>query len=187
MLVASVLNYVIRRNPEVQAQLMQYAQTVFALQTSLWRTVVQIGTDGLLYPDESQAQTLLMFQDSAWLKILQKQKPSVGDIEITGNIVLGTHLLTILSGLKYQLSDDIAQLCGADVAMEMMDFSADCKAKIQQWHNSIDTQMSQYAQQPNAAVVHQEELFAWVEQVADLRDAVARLEAKLNQLTDAQQ
>lgn len=178
-----IVNHLLAQHPQVRGKLRQYAGRSFAVHTLGMVFVAQIDETGYLKAGATPADCQIQLHDTAWHKLLQKQQVVSGDLDISGDYALAMALLPLLSQLDYRISADLRRF-GATAAADFWDETfADLGQDLAENRDWLQRRISQRvlaAEKPLA--LHREWFMAHTQQVADLRDDVARLEARVNRL-----
>ncbi|RPD86061.1 SCP2 domain-containing protein [Neisseria weixii] len=177
-----VINHLIQQNPEHQYDLAGFAGKTLSVQIAGFRIHGRISEKGFLEAASHAPDTEITFHNSAIQKILQGGQPGVGDIAIDGDLILGMSLLPILGGLRYYANDDLSRIFGDAAAGSIATRAAVIGHTVKQIGKSIAEQISEFSREPESPVIDQATLAAWMEEVDQLRDDVARLHARLDRL-----
>lgn len=182
MLSISVINHLLGQSAETRFDLASHYGRCFVLSVLGVKTQAVINEQGFLDQTQNEAEVTITFLQSAVLKIAQGQTPSVGDVTITGDYDFGMALLPILGGLRYYFQDDAARVFGDVLANRMVQGLDFIKHGFTQGKKRIEENVSDFAFEQNAPFLHQQIFDAWAENVATLKDDVARLEARIKKM-----
>ncbi|MBP6562058.1 MAG: SCP2 domain-containing protein [Neisseriaceae bacterium] len=180
---AALLNHLLQQNVELKHAMSAHSGRVFALHTPLSQTTLAIAHDGYVDATEAEPEVTVRFLDGALLKIAQQQTPGVGDVVITGDHGLGMALLPILGDIRYFPGQDVARVVGDGMAGSIMSRVEGFKAQLLQGGARLMSQVQDYAHEANAPMVAKTDFDVWSVAVDDLRDDVARFDARLAKLT----
>lgn len=181
-----IANHLLAQHPDVREQLRQYATRCFAIQSMGMFFVAQIDETGHLKASDTPPDCQIQLHDSALQKLFKNQKPVAGDLTIVGDYALAMALLPLLAQLDYSLAADLRRF-GADDWADCLERTRDDVrldlADGRDWLNQRISQRVLQAEQPLA--LHRVLFAEHTAQMADLRDDVARLEARLRLLEQA--
>ncbi len=177
-----LLNHVIQQNTEIQADLAEFAGRSLQLEASGLRVKGVFDRQGFLQDFDGQAETEIVFRPSAVQKILSGQKPGVGDVAVNGDTALGMAVLPLVGQLRYYANDDLSRLFGDAVVGSVSSRAERLGQTLKQIGRGLAGQLGSFAQEPESPVVGKETFESWRNGVEQLRDDVARLEARLNKL-----
>ncbi len=177
-----IINHLIQQNPEHQHDLAAFSGRTVSISLSGFRVQGKITEQGFLVGSDAEPDTEISFQGSTLQKILQGRQPGVGDISISGDLMLGMSLLPIFGALRYYANDDLGRLFGDTVAGSISERAAFIGQTVKQIGQSIAEQIGEFSREPESPVVDQTMLNTWLEEVDKLRDDVARLNARLDRL-----
>lgn len=117
MIALPIINHLIQQNPETQAALAGYNGIVVRINAAGMRIQGRINAEGFLdEADGREADTEISFHHSALQKVLQGQRPGVGDVALGGDAAMALALLPLFGSLRYYANDDISRLFGDAVA-----------------------------------------------------------------------
>lgn len=178
-----IVNHVLVQHPNVREKLRQYATRSFAIHALGGVFVAQIDAEGYLKACSQAADCQIQLHDGALQKLIQNQQPVSGDLTISGDYALAMALLPLMAQLDYRVSADLRRF-GADAAADwweetFADLSHDLAENRDWLHRRISQRVLQ-SERPIA--LHRVWFTQYVQQMNDLRDDVARLEARLNRL-----
>lgn len=182
MLSISVINHLLGQSAETRFDLKAYQGRCFSVSVLGIKTNALVNEQGFLNATENESEVSITFLQSALLKMAQGQKPSVGDVTLTGNHDLGMALLPILGSLRYYFHDDAARLFGDVIANRMVQHLDWLKSGFSQGKQRVEESITDFAFEQNAPFVHQQIFDAWAEDVSTLKDDVARLDARIKKL-----
>ncbi|QEY24367.1 ubiquinone biosynthesis accessory factor UbiJ [Neisseria animalis] len=177
-----IINHLIQQNPEHQQALAAFAGKRLRIDMSGFRFQGQIDGQGFLACCEGEPDTEIRFRSSAIPKILQGRQPGVGDISLSGDLMLGMSLLPIFGALRYDANQDLNRLFGESAGADIGIRAAQIGETVRKIGLSLAEQIGEFSREPESPVIDQETLLAWLEEVDKLRDDVARLNARLDRL-----
>ncbi len=185
MLAVALVNHLIQQNPELQAALAGFGGRVFLLQAAAWSMQAQVDEAGFLRESNEAPETTLAFHTSAMQKIAQGHTPGVADVTVSGDHGLGMALLPLLGGLRYHAHDDLSRLFGDALAGSISTRAERLGTSFKEMRHSLLAEISDYAREQNAPVLHRQDFQPWSDEVDRLRDDTARLQARLAKLTQS--
>lgn len=177
-----VINHLIQQNPEHQYDLAGFAGKTLSINVAGFCIKGRISEKGFLESTSENTDTEITFHNSAIQKLLQSEQPGVGDITIDGDLILGMSLLPIFGRLRYYANDDLSRIFGDAAAGSIVTRAAVIGHTLKQIGKSIAEQISDFSREPESPIIDPETLQAWMEEVDQLRDDVARLHARLDRL-----
>ncbi len=180
---SALLNHLLQQNPELKQAMSVHHGRVFALNTPLLGATLVIAHDGFVDAATTEPEVMVQFLDSALIKMAQQQSPSVGDVVITGDHGLGMALLPILGEVRYYPGQDLARVVGDGLAGSIMSRVDGLKQQLLQGKSRFVGQVQDYAYEANAPMVAKADFDLWSTAVDELKDDVARLDARLAKLT----
>ncbi len=183
MISASILNHLLKQSPEIQAALARYANRTFTMVVMGIPMHFMILANGWVETVTEPTEVTLTFQNSVFEKIMQGQEPSVGDIQVNGEHYLGMALLPLLGDIRYYLNDDLARVFGDGAAGVLMQQHHKAKTTAMSMTKSLQNQIQEYAQEDRALLVNQQQYNKHKQAMRQLRDDIARLEARIHSLT----
>jgi ubiquinone biosynthesis protein UbiJ len=163
--------------------LSRYANRTFTMVVMGFSMHFMILANGWVEEVEAPTEVTLTFQNAVFEKIMQGLEPGVGDIHVNGEHYLGMSLLPLLGDIRYYLNDDLARLFGNGAAGVLMKQHDKAKATVNHVFSSLQAQIKDYAQEEQAILVNQMVFDQHKAALRQLRDDVARLEARLNTFT----
>lgn len=183
MLIRPIINHLIQQNPETQAALAGYNGIVVRINAAGMRIQGRINAEGFLdEADGREADAEISFHTTALQKVMQGQRPGVGDVSLGGDTAMAMALLPLFGSLRYYANDDISRLFGDAAAGSIGTRVAQVSDTLKQIGQSLMGQMGDYAREPDAPVISREEFDAWTQEVEKLRDDFARLQARIDKL-----
>ncbi|MBP6115175.1 MAG: SCP2 domain-containing protein [Neisseriaceae bacterium] len=179
---SALLNHLLQQNIELKQAMSRHQGRVFVLQTPLLSLTLAIAHDGYVDASTDEPEVTVRFLDSAMIKLAQQQSPGVGDVVITGDHGLGMALLPVLGELRYYPGQDLARVFGDGLAGSIMSRVDGLKQQLLQGKSRLLGQVQDYAYEANAPMVAKADFDTWSLAVDELKDDVARLEARLAKL-----
>ncbi len=101
------------------------------------------------------------------------------DIESTGDTALLAEILFLSRNLRWDAAEDLSALTGDIIAERIVQAAK----SIEIGPSGLAQAVSEYLTEENPQLAKQNHIRAYAEEVDDLRDAVARLEARIRRLT----
>uniref|UniRef100_UPI003F583170 ubiquinone biosynthesis accessory factor UbiJ n=1 Tax=Neisseria leonii TaxID=2995413 RepID=UPI003F583170 len=182
MLALTLINHIIRQNPETQAALAGYNGIGVRILAAGFRIHGRFDADGFLQPSDREADTELTFHNGMWQKMLAGQTPGVGDFSIRGDTALGFALLQHMGSLRYHARDDLNRLFGGTAAEHIGQHAGQAAQALKKIGLSLLEQGADFAREPESPVITRAEFDRWAAEVDRLRDDIARLNARLDRL-----
>ncbi|MDO5639718.1 MAG: SCP2 domain-containing protein [Neisseria sp.] len=183
MLALPIINHLIQQNPETRAALAGYNGIVVCLNAAGLRIRGRINAEGFLDDaPEREADAEITFHNSALQKVLQGQRPGVGDVALDGDTAMAMALLPLFGSLRYYANDDLSRLFGDAVAGGIGTRVTQVTDTLKQIGQSLMGQLGDYTREPEAPVISRAEFDAWTQEVEKLRDDIARLQARMAKL-----
>ncbi|MCP1659820.1 ubiquinone biosynthesis accessory factor UbiJ [Neisseria perflava] len=177
-----IINHLIQQNPEQQHALSQFAGKILRVNFAGLRIQGCITEEGFLESSKAEPDTELSFRTGAIQKLLQGRQPGVGDLSVSGDLMLGMSLLPVFGSLRYYANDDLARLFGDTAAGSLSSRAEQIGQTVRQIGLSLAEQIGEFSHEPESPVIDAETLEAWMDEVDRLRDDVARLNARLDRL-----
>lgn len=142
---------------------------------------IQIDTERTLEPDVSLTTTL-----GGLIKLSQSDNPTVaiksGDIDIEGDLRLAQKFSDILSGIDFDWEQRLSQYSGNLIANRLGGLVRGGQAWLQQTRTNLRADTAEYLTEEADILPTKIEVESFANKVENLRDAVDRLEARINLL-----
>lgn len=183
---AAALNHLLDTEPWARERLAPFAGETVALATPpLPELRVAILADGRVAPAAQGAPPSLTvaLKPDALAALARGEEQFMRSVEVTGNARLASEVLLLVRQLRWDAEEDLSKLVGDVAAHRLVDLARDFSAWQADTVRRLADSVMEYALEERRVLVKRAELDALAAQAARLRDALERLEKRLERLS----
>lgn len=176
---AAVLNHLLTQNPSARLTLQKYAGRVLALEFLPWAVTLQLLETGFFAASDAEAEATLRIKTSIFLQKMQGKTPAPQDVEVFGDAALALALARVLGQLRWDFGEDAAKLIGdraagilENILASFASFTSDYAARA--WVGGAE-----FLRDEGEFLAQGRAFLRFKNDIAELRDAVARAEKRL--------
>lgn len=186
-LVVRGLDRLFAQTPGARDALAGQAGRVLALDLILFRVRLRIAEDGSLHaasPDE-QAGAVIFFTPAVLLRLPGKGKSAFRELRTEGDAELLAAFDTAFQRMDVDAEAELARLFGPVLGMRLAEAGRAFTGWLRQATEDTARALAEYAVEESPMLASRAEVERFNREVDELRDAVARLEARLEKLNPA--
>ena len=189
VLVARMLNRVLRDYPRARERLAAHAGRSIAATVGPAASHVRITSSGEVEPvgegDTTPAAVTFELPVSLLPKLAMGDDSAYHQVVFTGDSELASLLSELVRHLEWDVEEDLSRLVGDVVAHRIVDGARRGRAWRKDAAQRLTENVAEYLTEEQRAFITANELEALAVDNETLRDDLARLEARINQLTAA--
>ena len=181
---AAAVNHVLRTSPLARERLARHAGRTVALHIGPLTPAFTIQTTGEVTPALASAPRDLDVRISPFLlpRLLAREESAWGDVEMTGDAELAQEVSFIARNLSWDAEEDLSRFVG-DIAAHRI---ASAARSLDAWARDAALRTAQgaaeYWTEESPLIATRVKVEGFVRDVAELRDAVERLEKRIARL-----
>ena len=181
------LNHVLVRSPWALQRLQPFAGLTFRLDASPLRLDAAIATNGLLVA-QAQADTTpevilsLSFSEIPGLLAENGMDKLISRVRIEGNVEFAEALGFVFRNLSWDIEEDLSKVFGDIVARRLVTTGRGLNAAQQRGFEAVQGNIAEYLTEESKLIASRIGLEAWREEIVELRDAVARLDKRIERI-----
>ena len=183
---ARALNHLLRREAWARDKLAPFAGEVVELRMGpLPALRLAIAEGGITAEPATGAQTTLTIsaKPGIFAAMAQGEEHLMRAVDISGNARLATEVLALLRYLRWDVEEDLSRVFGDVIAHRMVGTARDLAAWQADAGRRVAENVMEYAVEEKRMVVARREFEGFAREVAQLRDDLARMEQRVEQLT----
>jgi len=183
--VARALNHLLEAEPWARARLAPFAAAVCELRATPFAALrFRILEDGSLAPAEEDepASLVLTLGPQALPALARGEDYFMRAVEVSGNAQLASEVLFLFRHLRWDVEEDLSAWVGDALAHGVVRSAREFAALSREAVGRIAAGVMEYAVEERQLLVRRAELAEFGRDVAALRDAVDRLELRLERL-----
>lgn len=183
--VAQAVNHVIQQNPQAQGRLLAHAGKCVSLQVAGAALVLEVTPQGGFDPVPHDAQTcapaLTLEVDAvaALAAQWQGQRLGLSGVRIAGDADFAQAMSWLLGHLRWDAEDDLARWFGEVAAYRMARTARRIGRQGSDWRVRVESDLRDWLAEAPRGLVGRREFADCSAAVAELRDATARLDKRI--------
>lgn len=184
-LIAPALNRIFRRNSWALDQLKPHAGRVARFDLALARLDFAIGPEGEVTPAARDAppDVTMTVTPGVVLRVLGRDESVWNEIPVTGDTDFATVLHQIWRNLRWDIEEDLSHIFGDIAAHRMVETGKMLDRWGAQSLESIARSFTEYWTEERPLIAARVDIERFTRDVDEIRDDVARLEKRIEQLT----
>ncbi len=176
------INHVLMQNGWALERLSRFSGKTVRLDVAPFSISSTILPDGRLGQAEGEADAQCIIPPSLLPRLALHDEPAYREIEGTGDAALLSEILFLSRNLKWDAAEDLSHAIG-DIAAERIVQTAK-SIEFGSTFFSLAQATSEYLTEENPVIAKPVHLRAYSEEIDELRDAAARLEARIKRLEE---
>jgi ubiquinone biosynthesis accessory factor UbiJ len=188
MLVAAIsraANHVLATAGWAREKLAPHAGKAARFEMSAIRFTLQVTDDSLLAPAQhaTEPSVVIRFQPGAVLRTLGDRRQAWRNAEVEGDAEFASAISQVAANLEWDVEEDLSRLVGDIVAHRLALAGRTAAAWPRQAAQSLAANASEYLTEEARLLVTPLQAAEFVREVDELRDAVERLEKRIDHLS----
>jgi ubiquinone biosynthesis accessory factor UbiJ len=184
--IASALNHLLDAEPWARARLSPFGGETVAIATPpLPELRLSILADGRVAPaadDSAQPSLTLALGANALAGIVRGEEHLMRAVEVTGNARLASEVMLLVRHLRWDAEEDLSRLVGDIAARRIVALARDFVGWQADAVQRLASSLVEYAVEEKRYVVPRPELEPLAAGIARLRDAIERLEKRIERI-----
>ncbi|OGA16302.1 MAG: hypothetical protein A3I63_00525 [Betaproteobacteria bacterium RIFCSPLOWO2_02_FULL_66_14] len=184
--VARALNHLLGAEPWARARLAPFSAAVCELRAAPFAALrFRIAEDGTLAPAEEDgpASLVLTLGPQALPALARGEDHFMRAVEVSGNAQLASEVLFLVRHLRWDVEEDLSAWVGDALAHGLVRTAREFAALSREAAGRVAGGVMEYAVEERQLLVRRAELSGFGSEIAVLRDAVDRLELRLERLS----
>ena len=177
------INHVLMQNGWALERLSKFSGKTVRFDVAPFSISSTILPDGRLGLSEGEADAHCIIPPSLLPRLAIQDELAYRDIESTGDTALLSEIFFLSRNLKWDAAEDLSALTGDIIAERIVQAAGSFKAGSSIL--SLAQAASEYLTEENPQLAKPDHLRAYSEEVDELRDDVARLEARIRRLRES--
>jgi ubiquinone biosynthesis accessory factor UbiJ len=180
----SALNHVLNGQPWLCQRLVPFAGRTAELEMAPATLMVSVGADGQLVPAaaDAAADVLVRIPVSAALMLATGDERARSRIQVTGDAAFAAVLAGVLQELRWDIEEDLSGIVGDIAAHRMVATGRSLLDWQRQAAHNLLQACAEFLTEERPVLAQRLEVERWVQDVDLLRDAVERLEKRIERL-----
>ena len=182
---AAAINHLLREAGWARERLVPFAGCSVRFEVPPVRLALSIDADGYLAPEgpQSDPATVVRLTAPALIRLTWLHDESARqDIEVDGDAALATAITGVLSGLRWDIEEDLSRVVGDVAAHRLAQAGSGMLAWQASAMSNLAHALAEYWTAEQPLLVSHEALHEFVRAVDALRDDVQRLEKRIERL-----
>ncbi len=182
---AGMLEALVRRNDWAPARLAPFAGRTACIGVGALSFGLEVGEGGHLAasPASDSPDVRLTLPGDVWTRLPSGPQAVFGEVRITGDAAFAEALGFVLRNLRWDVEEDLARIVGDPLAHRLHGGALTAAAWLRQATGNAFANLREYAVDEAGITPSREELGAFGAEVAELRDAIARLSKRADRLS----
>lgn len=182
-LIASGLDRLFAQTPGARDILAQQASHTLALDLALFRAKLKIGEDGSLHASPmGEAEAVIFLTPDVLLRLPEKGKAAFRDLRTEGDAELLSAFNDAFQQLDIDAEAELSRLFGPIIGFRMTEAGRAFAGWMKQAGEDTARALAEYAVEESPMLASRVDVERFNREVDALRDAAARLEARLEKL-----
>ena len=177
-----VANHVLAPASWAREKLAAHAGKAARFEMSGVHILLEVSSDGLLAPagKETDAAVVVRFQPGAMLRTLGDRQQAWRSASVEGDGAFAADISQVAANLQWDVEEDLSRLVGDIAAHRMAEAGRTAAAWPRQAAQSLAANASEYLTEEAKLLVTPLQAAEFVREVDELRDAVERLEKRID-------
>lgn len=178
------LNHLLQQNSSALTELKGYAGKHLRIVSPVWGMSLMPLDTGYFHEavPNTEPDASIKLSVAQFLRLASSNFSDISSLDIDGEIDFATTLLKTFRTLRWDATEDLSKIIG-DIAAER---AVNTASAVWQWQKSVVNNIAQtsaeFLSEEQFLLARPGEVKQWVQDVAELRDRVARLEKRLERL-----
>jgi ubiquinone biosynthesis accessory factor UbiJ len=182
---AAAINHLLRDADWARARLEPFAGRCVRFEIPPVSAAFTVGSDGRLLPSGSptDAVTVVQLTASALVRLVWLHDDSARqEVQVQGDTALASALTGVLSGLRWEIEEDISHIVGDVAAHRLTQAGAGLLAWRGKAASNLAQALAEYWTEEQPLLVSREALRQFLQAVDALRDDAERLEKRIDRV-----
>ena len=188
---SKILQHLIAQNSWAKPMLVSHSGKVLRLELSpvvAHLIVLEDGTLAMLGETAMAGETLaadanISMSITTALKMLAKNTAAKNELTITGDSDFAAEIGRVISGLSWDIEEDLSRVIGNTAAYESVKFAKNASESVKQQAINAAEMLAEYWQEERQMIAKKIHVETFNQEVDKLRDDVARLEKRIEKMT----
>ncbi len=176
------LNHLLDAEPWARERLAPFAGEAVALNFSPLRLHLQITPEGRVAPGAHGPGLVIDVRPHFLAELVRGQEHALKAVEVSGNAQLASEVMTLARNLRWDVEEDLSRFVGDIAARRMVRAARDFAVWQADAAARFGEALRDYLTGERPVLMHAAELEGFASAVRDLRDAVERLEKRMQRL-----
>jgi ubiquinone biosynthesis protein UbiJ len=183
--VSKAANHVLAPANWAREKLAAHAGKTARFEVSAVRFALQVGSDSLLSPADETAEpaVVIRFQPGAVLRTLGDRQQAWRGASVEGDAEFASAISQVAANLEWDVEEDLSRLFGDIAAHRMAQAGRAATAWPRQAAQSLAANAAEYLTEEAKLLVTPLQAAEFMREVDELRDAVERLEKRIDRLS----
>jgi ubiquinone biosynthesis accessory factor UbiJ len=182
--IVRVLNHLLAGQPWLRERLVAHAGRACRLEVFPLTLQLRVAEDGALRHDPHAQETDATIRMSAVsaARLLAGDERARAEIDLSGDPVLAGALRSVLQELRWDVEEDLSRVVGDIAARRLVQGARSAASWQASAARSVAANLAEYLVEERALLARKDEVQRWAQEVGELRDAVERLEKRIQSL-----
>lgn len=183
-IISKVLQHLIDQNSWAKPLLMNHSGKVLQLKITPMTAHLIVLEDGTLAlaGETLPSDANITMSVTTALKMLAKNDSARNELVITGDHEFASEIGKVLSGLSWDIEEDLSHLIGDSAAYQSVKFAKTTSEGVKQQVQNLAEMLAEYWQEEQPMIAKKYQVETFNDEVDRLRDDVARLDKKIEKL-----
>jgi len=183
--ISRIANHLLAPANWARAELLPHAGKAARFELGAARFTVQVGEEGLLGPaaEGTVPDVHIRFQAGAVLRTLADRQQAWRGASIEGDAEFASSISRVAANIEWDLEEDLSRVVGDIAAHRLAQAGRSAAAWPRQVAQSLAANASEYFTEEAKLLVTPLQAAEFVREVDELRDAVERLEKRIDRLS----
>lgn len=186
-LITRILNHLVNQNEWAREQLQPYSgkAVLFIIPPARMKLIV-LEDGGLAAAGEAaEAAAKVTLPVSVAMRLLAGDANAETLLTVEGDTDLALTLSKVLRNMSWEYEEDLSKVIGDVPAHQLAEFGRKAVSEVRKQSLNIADMFAEYWQEEQPLIAKKRHVNHFMQEVADLRDQVERLEKRLDKLTAA--
>jgi ubiquinone biosynthesis accessory factor UbiJ len=179
MLLAAVLNRLLAQDAAAKAELAQFAGRSIKISLPLVSETLVLMNDGRLAESKAAAEASLDLPLSFFTQRMQDKTAAARHVRLGGDGELGSRIGHVLSGLRWDAAEELSKLIGDVATQRLVSIAGTIGGIPSAMGSRLVVNLAEYWRDEAPLLAHKRDVNQFCNEVDELRDALARLEKRL--------
>lgn len=181
--IAAIINHLLKQDPSCRKMLFAHQGKKACIDTGVMTITLRVGEDGYFTAtDDAVADVTISMSASDIPLILSDMDKAMSYVRIAGDADFANTLSKLSQRLRWDAEEDLSHIVGDIAAVRLVQSGQSVLTTARVQSRKLAENVAEYLVEEKAVLVHPQEVRAFAEDVATIRDDVERLMKRLEKL-----
>ncbi|QBC44160.1 ubiquinone biosynthesis accessory factor UbiJ [Iodobacter fluviatilis] len=179
MILAAVLNRLLAQDAAAKAELAQFAGRSIKISLPLVSETLVLMNDGRLAESKAEAEATLDLPLSFFTQRMHDKTAAARHVRLSGDMEFASRIGHVLSGLRWDAAEELSKYLGDAATQRVVKLAGKIGGVPGAMGSKMVANLAEYWRDESPLLAHKRDVNQFCNEVDELRDALARLEKRL--------